>query len=58
MKIKEGDEVTSVLDGQGYTITKIVGNRVILSSKNGEKQILTEIKNLQTLYRKKEEVNQ
>jgi hypothetical protein len=54
MKIKEGDEVNSILDGKDYVITRIVGKRVILKSKKGEKEIITGMDSLKIFYRKKE----
>jgi hypothetical protein len=55
MKIKEDDEVRSVLDGKDYIITRIVGKKVILKSNNGEREIITGMDSLGTFYRKKED---
>jgi hypothetical protein len=57
MNTKEGDEVTNVLDGEDYTITKIVNSMVVLKSKNGEKQMMTGVDTLKNFYKKKEEAN-
>ena len=46
MQRKEGDIIKSCLDGMNYTIKKIVHGMVVLESKGGNKQILTEIDNL------------
>jgi hypothetical protein len=55
MKVKEGDEVRSELDGEDYIITRIVGKRLVLKRKNGEKEIITWMESLRTLYKKREE---
>ena len=55
MKVKEGDEVRSELDGEDYVITRIVGRRLVLKTKNGEKEIITGMESLRTLYKKREE---
>jgi len=47
MKTKEGDIFKRDLDGEEYTIKKIVNRMVVLESKDGKKQILTEIDTLQ-----------
>lgn len=47
MKTKEGDTFKRGLDGEEYTITRIVNRMVVLESKDGKRQILTEIGNLQ-----------
>lgn len=57
MKIREGDEVKSDLDGEDYMIARIVRNMVVLKSKDGEKEIITGIDSLRTFYKKKEEPN-
>ena len=56
MKIREGDEVMSNLDGKDYVITRIVGTKVVLKLKNGEKEIITETDSLKTFYKKREEL--
>jgi len=56
MKIKGGDEVMSNLDGKDYVITRIVGTKVVLKLKNGEKEIITETDSLKTFYKKREEL--
>jgi hypothetical protein len=55
MKIKEGDEVNSILDGKDYVITRIVGKRVILKSKKGEKEIITGMDSLKIFLQEKGE---
>jgi hypothetical protein len=47
MKTKEGDIFKRGLDGEEYTIKRIVNRMVVLESKDGKRQILTEIDNLQ-----------
>jgi len=47
MKTKEGDIFKRDLDGEKYTIKRIVNRMVVLESKDGKRQILTEIDNLQ-----------
>jgi hypothetical protein len=46
MKTKEGDKFKSLLDGAEYAIKKIVNRMVLLESKDGKRQILTEVDNL------------
>jgi hypothetical protein len=46
MEIKEGDIFKKVLGGSEYTIKKIVNRIVVLESKDGKNQILTEVGNL------------
>ena len=55
VKIKEGDEVKSDLDGEDYIIRRIVHSMVILKSKYGEKEIITPTDSLRTFYKRKEE---
>ncbi len=55
MKIKEGDEVRSGLDGRDYVVTRIVGNRVVLKLRNGETEIITGTDILKIFYKRKEE---
>lgn len=55
MKIKEGNEVRSDLDGKDYAVTRIVDHMVILKSNDCEKQIVTEIETLKIFYKSKEE---
>lgn len=47
MKTKEGDIFKRDLDGKEYTVKRIVNRMVVLESKDGKRQILTEIDNLQ-----------
>ncbi len=55
MKVREGDEVTSELDGEDYVVTRIVGKRLVLRAKDGEKEIITGMESLRTFYKKREE---
>ena len=55
MKIKEGNEVRSDLDGKDYAVKTIVNGMVILKSNDGEKQIVTEIETLKIFYKSKGE---
>ena len=43
MKTREGEMIKSCLDGMDYTIERIVNGMAVLHSKNGNKEILTEI---------------
>lgn len=55
METKQGDKVMSVLNGEDYTIKRIVNDMVVLESCNGKKQIMTELDSLKIFYKKKEE---
>lgn len=55
METKQGDKVKSVLNGEDYTIKRIVNGMVVLESSNGKKQIMTGIDSLKIFYKKKEE---
>jgi hypothetical protein len=57
VKVKEGDIFRSLLTDEEYIIKKILKNTVILESRNGKKQILTDVDNLKikSFYMKKEE---
>jgi hypothetical protein len=55
MKVEEGNEVRSSLDGNDYTITRVVNNMVVLESKDGKKQIMTGVESLKLFYKEKEE---
>ena len=46
MQTKEGDIFKSALNGMEYGIKKIVNRMVLLESKDGKRQIMTEINNL------------
>ena len=48
MKVKEGDLFKSLLSdsGEEYIVKKIVNRTVILQTKNGKTQILTDVDNL------------
>lgn len=56
MKTKEGDTFKRNLDGKDYIIKKIVNQMVVLESRDGKRQVLTEIENLQLkpFYQKQE----
>jgi len=51
-----GDIFKSIFNGKEYIISKLVQNMVVLESKNGMKQIITEVDNLALFYRKKEQI--
>ena len=55
MKTKEGEIFSSLLNGEHYTIKKIVNSMVVLESNDGKKQILTGIDTLESFYQKKED---
>jgi hypothetical protein len=55
MKIEEGNEVRSSIDGGDHTITRIVNSMVVLKSKDGKKQIMTGVESLELFYKKNEE---
>ena len=46
MHTKEGDKFKSLLDGAEYAIKKIVNRIAVLESRDGKRQLLTEIDNL------------
>jgi hypothetical protein len=56
--MKEGDIFESLLDGTEYVVKKIVSSMVVLQSRKGDRQILTEAGTLKTktFYREKEEM--
>ena len=58
MKTKEGDIFKRDLDGKEYTIRRIVNRMVVLESKDGKRQVLTEIDNLKlkSFYQKKGDI--
>jgi hypothetical protein len=56
MKAKEGDTVTSVLNGIHYKIRKIQNRVAVLESQDGKCQILTELDTLMAFYQKKEDL--
>ena len=51
MKMKEGDVVKNLWDGEAYIITKIVKSMAALKSREGEKRIVTEIDSLKIFYK-------
>ena len=57
MQTKEGDIFKSCLNGMEYGIKKIVNRMVLLESKDGRKQILTEVDSLKikSFYQKLEQ---
>jgi len=48
MQAKEGDKFKSLLDGMEYIIKKTLNRMVLLESKDGKRQILTEVDNLKS----------
>ena len=58
MQTKEGDIFKSVLDGKEFTIKKIVNRMAVLESKDGRRQILTEVDNLKlkSFYQKRGDI--
>jgi hypothetical protein len=46
MKTKEGDKFMNAVDGVEYILRKIVNRMALLESKDGKRQILTEVDNL------------
>jgi len=54
MKIKDGDTVKSLLDGNYYKVKRILKSLAVLQSGDGQSQILTEVENLNLFYRRKE----
>ena len=58
MQTKEGDIFKSVLDGEEFTIKKIVNRMAVLETKDGKRQILTEVDNLKSrsFYQKREDI--
>jgi len=53
--MKEGDIFESLLDGTEYVVKDIVNKMVVLQSREGDRQILTEAETLRTklFYREK-----
>ena len=49
MQTKEGDKFKNLLDGVEYIIRRIVNRMVLLESKDGKRQILTEVDNLRII---------
>jgi hypothetical protein len=56
MKTKEGDKFKNAVDGVEYILRKIVNRMALLESKDGKRQILTEVDNLKidSFYQKME----
>jgi hypothetical protein len=56
MKTKEGDKFKNAVDGAEYVLMKIVNRMALLESKDGKRQILTEVDNLRinSFYQKME----
>ena len=56
MKTKEGDKFKNTVDGVEYVLRKIVNRMALLESKDGKRQILTEVDNLRinSFYQKME----
>ena len=57
MKVNEGDMFKSFLNDEEYIVKKIVNRTAILQTKNGKRQILTDVDNLKikSFYMKKED---
>jgi len=56
MKAKDGDTVKSLLNGNYYKVKRIVNSMVVLESKDGQSQILTEVENLNLFYKQRESI--
>jgi hypothetical protein len=56
MKTKEGDKFKNAVDGVEYILRKVVNRMALLESKDGKRQILTEVDNLRidSFYQKME----
>ena len=56
MKTKEGDKFKNAADGVEYILRKVVNRMALLESKDGKRQILTEVDNLKidSFYQKME----
>jgi len=56
MKTKEGDQFKNAVDGVEYILRKVVNRMALLESKDGKRQILTEVDNLRidSFYQKME----
>jgi hypothetical protein len=56
LKVKEGDMFKSFLNDEEYIVKKIVNRTAILQTKNGKKQILTDVDTIKiaSFYKKKE----
>ncbi len=54
MKTKEGDRFKNAVDGVEFILRKIVNRMAVLESRDGKRQILTEVDNLkiQSFYQK------
>jgi hypothetical protein len=57
LKLKEGDMFKSFLNDEEYIVKKIVNRTVVLQTKNGKRQILTDVDNLKikSFYMRKED---
>jgi hypothetical protein len=59
MKTKEGDKFKNAGDGVEYVLRRIVDRMAFLESKDGKRQILTEVDNLKiTSFYQKMELNE
>ena len=54
MKIKDGDTVKSLFDGNYYKVKRILKSLAVLQSGDGQGRILAEVENLNLFYRRKE----
>jgi hypothetical protein len=57
LKVKEGDMFKSLISDEEYFVKKIVNRAVVLQTKNGKRQIWTDVDNLRikSFYMKKED---
>jgi len=56
MKAKDGDTVKNLLNGNCYKIKRIVKSMAVLQSEDGQRQILTQVENLNFFYEKEETI--
>ena len=54
IKIKDGDTVKNLFNGNYYKIKRILKGMAVLQSDDGQSQILTEVENLNLFYKRKE----
>ncbi len=53
MKIKDGDTVKSFFNGIYYKVKRILKSMAVLLSDDGQSQILIEVQNLNSFYKRK-----
>lgn len=56
MKIKDGDTVKNLFNGNYYEVKRIVKSMAVLESEDGQNQILTEVETLNLFYKEKEDI--